>query len=152
MFLAVPGGAQVAASPRLAKSKARRSGADWPANRKGLVLMWERGNKANMVADHAGTKGFCELTGWGRAYLDHNFAMRLAGGAFGVMDAGNEPPALRQPLAALPYLENLHSSLSALPYDELASHHERVNPGWGFAWRGRGYATCAIQRMEHASA
>lgn len=55
----------------------------WPSDRRGLVFLWETAAAPNLVFD-AGleVERACVLEPSGRARLDHDFAMRLAGGMF----------------------------------------------------------------------
>ena len=54
----------------------------------GPVFAWEAGNKPNSVRDSAtGKPRFCRLRARGKAWLDHNYAIRTVGGAFVAEDA-----------------------------------------------------------------
>jgi hypothetical protein len=60
----------------------------WPANRQGLVFLWETANQPNLVTDpQTGRSGTYHLKARGGARLNHDYAMELAGGACLVKDA-----------------------------------------------------------------
>ncbi len=69
----------------------------WPADRRGLVFLWQSGDAANEVEEvphlraarptHTGQPRACLLTPRGRAWVDRNHAMELAGGSFVADDA-----------------------------------------------------------------
>ncbi len=55
----------------------------WPATRDALVFLWQTGNSPNLVYDPAiGGERSVTLEARGRAHLDHDYAMALAGGAY----------------------------------------------------------------------
>jgi len=55
----------------------------WPFNRQGLVFLWETGENANLVLDQRqGIERAPTLKKYGRAQLDHNYAMVLGDGVF----------------------------------------------------------------------
>ncbi|MCK5803148.1 MAG: PKD domain-containing protein [Lentisphaeria bacterium] len=63
----------------------------WPANRAGLVFLWETGNRPNLVMDPAtGKNRTYRLKARGHARLDHNYAMELGGGSY-VVEGADEP-------------------------------------------------------------
>ncbi len=60
----------------------------WPADRRGLVFLWQNGDAANEVDDRrTGLPRTCLLTPRGRAWLDRDYAMELTGGSFVADDA-----------------------------------------------------------------
>ncbi len=60
----------------------------WPVNTRGLVFLWQTDDGFNEVEDPAAeAPRACLLTPRGRAWLDRNFAMELAGGLFVADDA-----------------------------------------------------------------
>ena len=60
----------------------------WPADRRGLVFLWESGDAANEVEDPVtGKLRVCQLSPQGRAWVDRNRAMELRGGLFFADDA-----------------------------------------------------------------
>ncbi len=55
----------------------------WPAARDSLVFLWQTGDSPNLVFDPAiGAERSVNLKAQGRAHLDHDYAMALAGGAY----------------------------------------------------------------------
>jgi hypothetical protein len=55
----------------------------WPSDRSGLVFLWETGSKPNLVRDPAtGKERTYPLRARGRARMDHDYALRLTGGAY----------------------------------------------------------------------
>ena len=55
----------------------------WPSDRGGLAFLWQTGNAANLIWDRSlGIERASSITGAGRAFLDHDFAMALDGGRF----------------------------------------------------------------------
>ena len=55
----------------------------WPADRRGLLFLWQSADAANEVEDpETGQPRSCLLSPQGRAWLDRNQAMELAGGSF----------------------------------------------------------------------
>ena len=72
----------------------RRAG-DWPSNREGLVYLFETADKPNQVpsADGRPERGYA-IRPRGRARLDHNYAMVLAGGSF-LAERGRQRPPRR---------------------------------------------------------
>ncbi len=60
----------------------------WPADRRGLVFLWQSGDAANEVEDpETGRHRACLLSPQGRAWVDRNHAMELRGGLFFADDA-----------------------------------------------------------------
>src|SRR5690606_20539463 len=59
----------------------------WPSRREDLVLLWENGEAANLVADpDGGAERAVSLVPTGGALLDHHFRMRLGRGSFRIAD------------------------------------------------------------------
>ncbi len=59
----------------------------WPSDRRGLVFLWRTDDGFNEVEDPStGAARTCLVTPGGAAWLDRNYAMVLAGGAFRVDD------------------------------------------------------------------
>ena len=57
--------------------------AAWPANRSGLVLLWESGNASNLLVDEGRqVEEAVVLQAHGQARLDHDWALTPAGGYF----------------------------------------------------------------------
>ena len=54
----------------------------WPADRRGLVFLWQSADAANEVEVAGGGYRTCLLTPRGRAWFDRHHAMELAGGLF----------------------------------------------------------------------
>ena len=89
VFLASAKVAQNAGAAPNAPAASAAEGATWPANRDGLVFLFETGDKPNLVpaADGRPERTYASRPR-GRARLDHNYAMVLAGGAFLADEAG----------------------------------------------------------------
>jgi len=60
----------------------------WPSDRRGLVVLWQTGNSANLVFDrNAQAETAITMTPRGLARLDYNYALLPSGGSFVADDA-----------------------------------------------------------------
>lgn len=72
----------------MASRKVRIKAPVWPVNRDGLVFLWDTGDRPNLVTDpQTGKSRTYRIRARGRARLNHDYAMELAGGAYLVEEA-----------------------------------------------------------------